>query len=355
MRKHSCVFIWVHLRHLRQAVHPVAAVLLAENSSFSIWHLPPVEPEAHYPCFTAHRGYRLMYHRSWLRFFSVAMVACATSICAPRSHAQNPPRPTQATQAGRGGRAERAPDYPVRPPAPAARLEHGQQLFRSNCSFCHGSDARGGETGPNLVRDQVVLADQNGELIAPIVQNGIPARGMPKFALSAGDIADIAVWLHNQPLSDRGTPSKLDILVGNATQGAAYFNGAGRCTQCHSVTGDLAGIGGKFEPKMIQNLIVSGGGGGVGRRAAGAAMGRPPMTTVTVTLPSGQTFKGDLDHISAFVVALKEPDGTYRSFARRDSLPKVVVNNPLQWHVDMLPKWTDADIHNLTAYLVTLK
>ena len=95
---------------------------------------------------------------------------------------------------------------------------------------------------------------------------------------------------------------------------------------------------------------------GVGRRAGGSGPSpKLPPTTVTVTLPSGQTVKGDLDHISAFVVALREPDGTYRSFARRDSIPKVVVTNPLQWHVDMLPKWRDADIHNLTAYLVTLK
>ena len=158
------------------------------------------------------------------------------------------------------------------------------------------------------------------------------------------------------PLSDRGAPSTLDILVGTAKEGEAYFNGAGHCTQCHSVTGDLAGIGSSYEPKTIQNLIISGGGMGVGRRAGGS--GPPPKvppTTVTVTLPSGQTVKGDLDHISAFVVALREPDGTYRSFARRDSMPKVVVTNPLQWHVDMLPKWRDADIHNLTAYLVTLK
>jgi len=277
-------------------------------------------------------------------------------MCAQQSLAQTPPRPAPATPAGRGGRGERAPDYPVHPPAPPEQLAHGQQLFRSNCSFCHGSDARGGETGPNLVRDQVVLADQQGELVTPIVQNGIPARGMPKFALSAAEIADIAAWLHSQPLSDRGAPTTLDILVGNAKDGEAYFNGAGHCTQCHSVTGDLAGIGSSYEPKTIQNLIISGGGMGVGRRAAGS--GPPPKvppTTVTLTLPSGQTVKGDLDHISAFVVALREPDGTYRSFARHDSIPKVVVINPLQWHVDMLPRWRDADIHNLTAYLVTLK
>src|SRR5213080_36461 len=186
------------------------------------------------------------------RFLGSVIIACAVTMTASQA----------ATQ--------RAPDYPVRPPAPPEQVAHGQQVFRSNCGFCHGSDARGGETGPNLVRDQVVLADQRGELITPVVQNGIPARGMPKFALSVADIAAIAAWLHSQPLSDRGAPSNLDILVGNAKQGEAYFNGAGRCTQCHSVTGDLAGIGGKYEPKTIQNLIVSGGAGiRLGRQPAG--------------------------------------------------------------------------------------
>jgi len=202
----------------------------------------------------------------------------------------------------------------------------------------------------------VVLRDQSGELITPIVQNGIPDQGMPKFALSAADITDIAAWLHSQPLSDRGAPTTLDILVGNARDGEAYFNGAGHCTQCHSTTGDFAGIGSRYEPKTIQNLIVSGGGMGVRRRSRGSAppVKMPPIS-VTVTFPSGQRVQGELDHVSAFIVALREPDGTYRSFARHDSIPKVVVTNPLQWHIDMLPQWRDADIHNLTAYLVTLK
>src|SRR5213080_187647 len=291
--------------------------------------------------------------RKRFRFCALVIIACATSPAAAQASAQTPPRPGLAAQGERGGRA---PDYPVRPPAPPEQVAHGQQIFRSNCSFCHGSDARGGESGPNLVRDQVVLRDQTGELITPIVQNGIPAQGMPKFALSAADIADIAAWLHSQPLSDRGAPSTLDILVGSAKEGEAYFNGAGRCTQCHSVTGDLAGIGARYDPKTIQNMIVSGGGGrSFRRRRAAPAAPKVPPTTVTVTLPSGQTITGDLDHISAFVVALRERDGTYHSFARHDSIPKVVVTNPLQWHIDRLPQWRDADIHDLTAYLVTLK
>jgi len=280
-----------------------------------------------------------MHARRRFRSLGTAIAALAATLCAPPSAAQGPPRP----------------DYPEHPPAPPEQVARGGQIFRGNCSFCHGSDARGGEAGPNLVRDQVVLRDQRGELITPIVQNGIPAQGMPKFALSATDITDIAAWLHSQPLSDRGAPSTLDILVGNAKEGEAYFNGAGRCTQCHSATGDLAGIGGRYEPKAIQNLIVSGGGGRGRRRSAGAAGPKVPPTTVTVTLPSGQTTTGDLDHISAFVVALREPDGAYRSFARHDSIPKVVVTNPLQWHIDRLPQWRDADIHDLTAYLVILK
>lgn len=290
-----------------------------------------------------------------LRCCRVAIVAGITSLSATQAPAQTPaPPPRPAAQ---GERAARAPDYPVRPPAPPEQVARGQQIFRSNCSFCHGSDARGGETGPNLVRDVVVLRDQNGELITPIVQNGIPARGMPSLALSAADITDIAAWLHSQPLSDRGTPSTLDILVGDAKQGEAYFNAAGRCTQCHSATGDLAGIGSRYEPKMIQNLIVAGGGMGGGRRrsAGSEAPRKVAATTVSVTFPSGRIVRGELDHLSDFIVALRDSGGTYRSFTRRGSTPKVVLTNPLQWHIDMLPKWRDSDIHDLTAYLVTLK
>src|SRR3989440_567124 len=272
------------------------------------------------------------------RFLGSVIIACAATMTASQAAAQ------------------RAPDYPERPPAAPEQVARGRQLFKSNCSFCHGSDGRGGEPGPNLVRDQVVLADQQGELIAPVVQNGIPGRGMPKLTLSATEIADIAAWLHSQPLSDRGAPSTLDILVGNAKEGEAYFNGAGHCTQCHSVSGDLAAIGAKSDAKTIQNLIVSGGGGrSFGRRSAGAAPPKLPATTVTVTLPSGQAITGDLDHISAFVVALRQPDGTYRSFARHDSIPKVILTNPRQWHIDMLPKWRDFAIPNINADLLPLK
>jgi cytochrome c oxidase cbb3-type subunit III len=247
----------------------------------------------------------------------------------------------------------RPPAYPPRQPSPPAEVAQGKQLFEANCSFCHGSDARGGETGPNLVRAQVVLDDQHGELITPIVHNGIPGKGMPKFDLTDSDIAAIAAFLHSLPLANRGAASKLDILVGNADAGKAYFDE--HCTSCHSVAGDLAKIGAKYDPKTLQNLIVSGGARGFGFRRGGSTPPKVPPTTVTVTLPSGKIITGKLDHLSAFVVGLTEADGTHLSFLRNGAIPQVVVHDPLQWHIDMLPKWDDADIHNLTSYLVTLK
>ncbi|MGH9445044.1 MAG: c-type cytochrome, partial [Terriglobia bacterium] len=204
---------------------------------------------------------------------------------------------------------------------------------------------------PNLVRAEVVLDDQQGELITPIVHNGIPGKGMPKFDLSDSDIAAIAAFLHSLPLANRGTPSKLDTLVGNAQAGQTYFSQ--HCMTCHSVTGDLAGIGAKYDPKTLQNLIVSGGAHGF--RRPGSTPPKITPTTVTVTLPSGNSVTGKLDHLSAFVVGLTQADGAYRTFLRNGAAPKVVVHDPLQWHIDMLSKWDDTDIHNLTSYLATLK
>lgn len=255
------------------------------------------------------------------------------------------------------GRAFFPPAYPVRPTADPAIVQHGKQVFSVNCGFCHGSDARGGETGPNLVRSQLVLDDQQGELIAEVVRNGRVDKGMPKFDLAAADISAIATFLHSQPTGNRGGPpsAPINILVGDAKAGEAYFNGAGKCSTCHSVTGDLAGIGGKYDPKTLQNLLVSGGGGGRGFRPGPAAPSHVPPITVTVTLPAGRKYEGKLGHMDAFTVSLTGEDGVYHSFTIHGSVPKVVVHNPLQPHLDMLPTFKDVDIHNLTAYLVTVK
>jgi mono/diheme cytochrome c family protein len=200
------------------------------------------------------------------------------------------------------------------------------------------------------------MDDQNGEAIAVVVQDGRPDRGMPKFDLTTQQISDVAAFLHSLYISghDPSRDIPVNIVVGDAKAGEAYFDGPGKCSTCHSITGDLASIGSKDDPKTLQDAFVSGGGGGRGGRG-GASSSKIPPTTVNVTLPSGEVVQGKLGRIDDFDVSLTDPSGVYQTFRRTGDVPKVEVNNPLQAHLDLLRRYTDNDIHNLTAYLVTLK
>jgi cytochrome c oxidase cbb3-type subunit 3 len=282
---------------------------------------------------------------------AAALVAEQASVPAPAqepgANQATPQAPAQppASPPVRVGR----PAYPVRPPADPAVVARGRQIFSANCSFCHGSDARGGEGGPNLIRSELVLDDNNGELITPVVQNGRPDKGMPKFDLSNEDIASIAAFIHSMPVGGRAaTTGTVNPLVGDATAGEAYFNGAGKCATCHSVTGDLAGIGAKYtDVRALQGAMLSGEPRG--------EQAESPRKTVTVTLRDGQTVEGTLYQVDDFIVSLVDANGNYHSYVRQGDSPKVVIKDPLQPHLDMLRTLKDDDIHNLTAYLVTLK
>jgi cytochrome c oxidase cbb3-type subunit 3 len=239
-----------------------------------------------------------------------------------------------------------------------AAFDRGGKLYGVHCARCHGATGRGAAGAPDLIRSLVVLGDEKGILIAPILRNGLPDRGMPESNLTEAEIADLVAWLHVQTYAagHRTTYAFLDVVTGDPTKGEAYFNSAGTCSTCHSVTGDLKGIGSRFAPMALQQIWLQPRRPGGGRGGRGAAA--PPSrsaTTVTVTLASGQRISGTLDRIDDFTVSLRDAAGTYRSFARDGATPKVEVRDPLQAHRDLLAKYTDADIHNVTAFLVTLK
>ncbi len=238
---------------------------------------------------------------------------------------------------------------------PPAVLENGHTLFSQNCAFCHGANAKGGETGPDLLRSVIVLDDENGEKIGQIVLNGRPDKGMPKFSMTQEQISDIASFLHDRirAAALRGTYQILNIVVGDPKAGEAYFNGAGGCTTCHSVSGDLAHIGSKYDAVTIQQKIVMPREQRYGPRRANVPPTAP--VTVMVSMPSGETYSGKLDHIDDFTVALTDANGDYHSFTRDGETPKIETHDPLKAHTEMLMKYTDSDIHNLTAYLITLK
>ena len=243
--------------------------------------------------------------------------------------------------------------YPDRPAADPAVVERGRALYSANCAFCHGVDTRGGDSGPSLLRSGVVLDDQQGELIAPIVQNGRPDRGMPKFAFSTEQVSDLAAFVHTFRAAgyDESRQKPPSILVGDPRAGASFF--AAKCASCHSATGDLKDIASRIpeEKHLQQTWLMPGTGSGRG----GAPSVIPPAPTAAVTLSSGERVEGRVEHLDDFTIALATPDGGYRSFRIDRNTPKIEIHDPLEGHRQLLPTYRDQDIHNVTAYLVTLK
>jgi nucleoside transporter len=240
--------------------------------------------------------------------------------------------------------------YPQRPPGDPAAIERGKGMYGVNCTFCHGPDARGGDGGgPNLLRSSLVLDDQKGELMAPVVRNGRGA--MPKFDLTDAQVADIAAFLHSFPVSSRTGPSTINILVGDAKKGEVYV--AAKCARCHT-TAALRTFAAKLDdPKMMQQMWIMPG--VVGGRGGGPPPIPAPPITVTVTLPSGEKVSGELDRVDDFVVSLTQADGRHRTFRTFGTSTKVDMQDPLAGHKDLLKTYTDADIHNVTAYIASLR
>ena len=263
-----------------------------------------------------------------------------------------------AVNVGRGGRGAGRGEAAAIAGAkedPAA-VERGAKLYASNCAGCHGATARGNVGAPDLVRSMIVLTDEKGILIAPVLRNGRPENGMPTSNLTEPQIADIVAWLHVQTYAagHRTTYAFQDVLTGDAKKGETYFNGAGGCNSCHSTSGDLKGIATRYADAMAlqQRWLGPRGGGGRGGRGGGSSRG---AITVKVTTASGEVVSGTLDRVDDFSVSLRDASGKYRSFTREGASPKVEITDPLRAHTELLHKYTDADIHNVTAYLVTLK
>jgi len=227
--------------------------------------------------------------------------------------------------------------------SPDPAVERGRKSFERSCGFCHGPDATGAR-GPDLVRSPLVAHDLKADKIGEVIRLGRPDKGMPAMTLTDPQVLDIAAFLHAraaEALSSSGLPAKYPLeklLTGNPEAGKMFFNGAGGCKPCHSPTGDLAGVATKYSPIDLQARMLYPGG---------------KHTIAVVTLPSGEQLKGPLAHADDFVIALRDASGWYRSFSR--DRVKVELQDPLAAHRDLLDKLTQADVHNLFAYLESLK
>ena len=231
-------------------------------------------------------------------------------------------------------------------PAPdAAAAAKGAPLYKENCATCHGETARGAQ-GPNLVRSTSVLHDEHDEEIGPIVKNGRPQGGMPAFpSLSADDIHNIAQFLKMQVelTANRGTygqtyADQRNRPSGDPKKGEAFFTA--HCATCHSSTGDLAKVGAKFPQAAAMQS-----------RYLWPVSNSPRKATVTP--PNGQTVTGFIKQMDDFDVSVIDSAGEYHSWPREQV--KVQMEDRLAGHRALLPQYSDTNIHDLTAYLVTLK
>jgi cytochrome c oxidase cbb3-type subunit 3 len=226
-----------------------------------------------------------------------------------------------------------------------AQVERGRLEFKSSCGFCHGDDATGNR-GPDLIRSTALSHDVAGDVVTPLIRNGRPDQGMPAFpALTARQMSDIVVFLHHQAdeaLHSSEVPPDYPLaklLTGNVDAGKAFFDGAGGCSKCHSIAGDLAGIGFKYSPLELQQRMLY--------------PPRAPKSRATVKLADGTIVEGTLVHADEFDISITDKDGWHRSWAR--DRVTVEIHDPLAAHRELMPKYTDADIHNLFAFLEAQK
>jgi len=231
----------------------------------------------------------------------------------------------------------------ARPPSPG-QLENGQRVFAAQCGFCHGRDAMGGETGPDLTRSPLVRDDVGGDKLEPVIRDGRIDKGMPAIRLGAADVAAVIAYVKSQKAKaelpgQRRSVDVADLQTGDAEAGRQYFDGAGRCATCHSPTGDLRGLAARVKGlELLQRMLYPSKGRGA---------------TVAVTLPSGETVRGPVAYRDEFTIALTDEAGRYRSWPTR--LVTFSVSDPLEAHADQLGKYTDEDMHNVLAYLQTLR
>lgn len=262
-----------------------------------------------------------------------------------------------------------APDAPVggfvpgqhRPPGDPAQIARGKTLYGIHCRACHGGDLRGGDMGgPNLLRSQVALSDQHGELILPIIQGARQNAGMPAIPISPENGLAVAAYVRSvlETIGEQGTPPSSgrpapNVLVGNAKEGQSYFGA--KCAHCHSATGDLAGIATRIpDARELQTAWVR----GESRNAPppeNPNAPNPRAVTVSLRFPSGELVEGRVLHIDEFLVTVRLADGTVRSISRQGEIPKVALHDPMAAHRTLLTEYTDRDVHDVTAFLATLK
>jgi len=267
--------------------------------------------------------------------------------------------PVAAQQGGRGGPPTQSPASRVPPKTetpqsyPAEQIQAGESRFIAQCGFCHGRDAQGGETGPDLTRSLLVAGDVRGDKLKPLILAGRPAAGMPAFSLPAADIDAIVAFIHDAKAkaeSEKGNRRSVDVSdlqTGNAEAGKQYFNGAGGCSKCHAVSGSFASVGARYQGlALMQRMLYP--------RNRGPRATPDLLPATIVTTANGQTISGRLTYRDEFTITIVDANEWSHSFPVA-TVKKIEGDDPLREHTEQLGKYTDKEMHDVFAYLQSLK
>jgi cytochrome c oxidase cbb3-type subunit III len=225
-----------------------------------------------------------------------------------------------------------------------AAAARGAPLYQRNCAFCHGPQARGA-VAPSLITSDEVLGDDHGEHLLPFLRKGRPEKGMPAFASMTDDqLKDITEFLHLEveDVANRGAYRVLNVLVGNAAEGKSYVES--HCMSCHTAD-TFVHIAAKFRsPEQLQRGWIW------PARAGGAAL----APTAIVKTADSATITGRVTQVSDFRITIEDSAGQTHVIDREPGV-EVEMKDPLTPHQEMIMTLSNDEMHNVTAYLDTLK
>jgi len=269
---------------------------------------------------------------------------------------------------------------PARPTLDPASVARGDVLYNSlACSSCHGPLGLGGAAGAaDLTKSALAQTPDTGRTLAAFLQVGRPELGMPPVAraLTPAEAADLSAKIRSlapppappqataggraagPPLPAALAGQDLSIVIGDPKLGKAYFNSReGRCSSCHAVedgkaspAANLAHVATKYkaEKDLQQQWMLPG-------RDVNWSPRKDNTVTAVATFADGHEVRGFLTSVSDFKLVVRDAAGKVTIVPRADGEPKVRLEDRIQAHIDLMDVYQDNDIHNLTAYLTSLK
>jgi len=239
-------------------------------------------------------------------------------------------------QAGQDGKADGEPTE-----AEKAALAEGRSLYRGLCSGCHGGAGRGGK-GPDLTDDRWIHGNKDADIEA-VIRNGVPRTTMKRLGESLKDhqIKKIIGYLRNLARAPRDN-SWEPYLVGDPKRGEAIFFDK-KARRGGRIGPPLDRIGVRRSPRFIMESILE-----------SSKFIDPAYETVQVVTEQGKIIIGLRVNETNFSIQLREENGRFHSFLKRDLELFRVMKKSLMPE-DVAEHLTVRSLHDLFAYLITLE